>query len=301
MPRFFRSRLESRVVQGVFVTGLVLYFALLLISKPTYQAVMVLGPTPGNTRSPLANALPANALSLLGMSSLSSSNVNDFEVFRQLLSSEEVAQILFNQPGFKERVLYDQWDSELHRWRPDGLLVRLQLGFNALLGVKDLRTDRSRVAVYVEKVVDEYAMERTGFDRITAVHKDPDAAVFLLSSLYKADDNYLRQLRVNRIRSYLDFLNARVQVASNEAHRTALIDLIISQERELMLAQSGQPYAAEMVRSPAIERTPVKPKPLQWLGVMLIIAGAVSGMILYLMRKEGGVAPIRQTQPLPPE
>jgi hypothetical protein len=285
LNRIFADRREQRVAIYCLAVAVAAWALLLFLTTPTYEAVMIVGPTPANARSSISDLVPSSALSLLGMSPLSSSARNDYQVFRELLASEEVAGALLRRPGFKENVLTDLWNPAEHKWREGrGLTAALSGVLHGVLGVKDVRTDRSRVAEYLDRTVIDVPMERTGFDRITVDNRNPAVARALLTAVYQADDDYLRHLRAARLEDYLGYLRGQLSSASNEAERAALINLIVDQERELMLVRSGQPFAAELVRSPAVENRPVAPRPFQWLLIALLGGAVAASTIVYRMR-----------------
>jgi hypothetical protein len=279
-------RLERMIAAACITGALILWLVLLLIVTPVYEAAMIVGPTPANNRNPLSSAIPASALALLGANPLSSSSVNDYQVFGELLNSEEVAQVLLATPGFKETVLKGQWDAQRNSFiESTGLRSRLGQSLGAISGLQQPRSSRRLLADYLRRAVSNTPMGVTGFNRIVTRHRDPEAARVMLASLYRAADDFLRQKRAVRLQTYLDYLHRRIEKATNEAERTALINLIVEQDRDLMLLQSGQPFAAEIVRGPSLETAAIQPRPLQWLALALLAGLAFAGLIIYRLRK----------------
>lgn len=293
--KFSLDAREWRLVGIALGAAFLLWLVVMLAIRPRYEAVMLVGPTPSSNRgglsslSSLTSLLPSSAASLLGSSALTSSGANDYQSFRQLLSSEEVAQKLLAIPGFKETVLRRQWDFQQNRFkRGTGVVARVNRLLNGAVGIQDTDTDRSLLADFLDRSVTDTPVAITGFDRITAVHRDPQGARELLADVYRAADSLLREKREARVQSYLNYLRHKLDMTTNDAERTALISLVVDQDRELMILQSGQPFAAELMRAPALERMPVAPHPLEYLVIALAGGLAAAGFTIYRRRRRAG-------------
>ena len=284
------TKRDAKSASAIFVGALILWALYASFAAPQYKAVMIVGPTPANVRSSFSNLLPSAVIPFLG-DTLSQSQTNDFDVFRELLTSDEVAKRLLQRPDFTSIVLNGAWNPKAHKWRiVEGVGTKLHQWVLHQFGVHEVWSNESRLSQLLHAKIEVTPLARTGFIQITARMQNPRAALILLRDLYSADDGYLRQIRADRLQKYGLYLQSRLDMATNEAHRTALINLIIRQEQQLMLAQSNMPFAAEMIRSPSISPWPVSPRPLQWLWIAILLSFLTSGVVIYYNRKRSSTS-----------
>ena len=78
----------------------------------------------------------------------------------------------------------------------------------------------------------------------------------------------LREQEEARLKEYVVYLLKTIDTTSNVVQRQALTDLLLDQERELMVAKSGLAYAADVIEAPYLEAR------LSGLNPVLLVLGA---------------------------
>jgi hypothetical protein len=135
-----------------------------------------------------------------------------------------------------------------------------------------------KLADYIGRRV---SVNATGAPTIHAMqywHPDPALGKVLLAKLHEKTDSLIRQSLQNEARQRIDYLTGQISNAVHPDHRRALTDLLLEQERLLMLASIEQPYAATIVENPFAHYKAGKPDPK-----LVLPAFAFAGMMLALL------------------
>lgn len=118
-------------------------------------------------------------------------------------------------------------------------------------------------------------------------HPDPDYAAAFLTRLHEIIDRLIREDIAREARERVTYLRSLGFQTTNPEHRRALTDLLMEQERLLMLVSMDQPYAATIIELAGTGPKPEWPAP----GLLLIAAmaaGALAGYLFSILRRDSG-------------
>lgn len=154
----------------------------------------------------------------------------DFLQYQQILVSVEVV----------ERLL--QVDAKRLR---RGISFDCKLRGCRVAGISEW--DVYEISDYLKRKVRVYPVGDTGLRSVRYRHTDIDFAQFLLSSLDSITNDIVRERAIDRANKRLAYLKGAVSEVVHPDHRRVFADLLLQQERELMMAKMDESYAAQKV------------------------------------------------------
>jgi uncharacterized protein involved in exopolysaccharide biosynthesis len=251
---------QVRRARGWMFAGVILGAALalffLMSVTPLYKAQMIVGPA-----SPISTDQAASAA---GVRLAPNSNANDlnFTRFENTLAGPSVAGALLKD----ERIF-------------GGIIEDHPLGF--LPAQKNWSPQK--LAEYMRRSVRIDPIGDTKLRRLSYYHADPEFAAYFLARAQEVTDELIRRRVKADAGARIEYLQKASSALVNPEHRRALTDLLMEQERVLMLASVDQPYAAAVIE-PALSS--YKPKwPSRTLALLsFIMAGALAGFVVHGLR-----------------
>lgn len=242
---------------------------------------------------PVGEAQPKNAFSGLGgFASLAgiqlpTNSTNDFKIFKELIYSVEVSEIIFNNKNLIKKIYHDEWNSSLNSFSEPlknkismylGVVKKILTGSNK---VNYISPDARRLAVYISKNILINDDKDTGFITIKAETSKPDMLSSLISEVIDTSDQIMRQRYINFSKEPLSFYKEKLRTARSREHRESLAELISKEEQKLMFASKGKYFTAEPYIEPTISLHPISPKPILILILSLILGAFVGcGIVL---------------------
>ncbi|MBV8971509.1 MAG: hypothetical protein JO290_04380 [Sphingomonadaceae bacterium] len=216
--------------------------------------------------------------SLAGVS-LPKGQVSQFPLALETLKSRDVADAIVSDQTLMHRLFPHEWDAAHRRWRePDDALAPFKAAAKALLAVPP-HPWSAPGAVAVQKLLErDLAIEedqKRSIATISLTNADPMLARDVLAAVYRDADAHLRQRMDARTAAYIDYISHKLQQVTLAEHREALAAALAEQERTLMIARSGQPFAADPLGVVAVADKPVSPNPL-----LALAAGTGAGITL---------------------
>jgi Chain length determinant protein len=247
-------------------------------AKYKYTSTLVVAPAQSSSGKGLAGGLGGLA-SLAGVGMPVDSATGSFQLYVEGLHSRTVAEILAKNPTLMQGAFPDDWDAKTQSWRePANFVGTIVSGVKRLLGMPVFvwtPPDAARLNDLIDEevVVDE--KPKKAIVTISMANQDPAFANAFLAALSTASDDIIRARAVARTRDYIAYLTMRLETVTLAEHRSKLADSLSEQERTLMLASSGLPFAAESFGNPAATRRPTTPRP------GLVLAGGMTvGLLL---------------------
>ena len=279
---------EWRIVAIVVVLVELLALVFLRFTTPVYSAEMVVAPASDNS---LGAGLSASLTQLSGLASVAgiripdSEGVTPYTKFIELTQSDELADLIEKKYGLLKYLYSAQWDWQKHEWRESlsPLSAIQSMLFAAIDKPFTTYPTADSLAKLLKEEVSVDTVPRTGMRRISFVYKDRWFAKFLLNAIYQEADEILRNDARDRAQRQIAFLRDRLQVVTITEERAALSNLLLQQEQQEMLANSGLAYSAHLVEAPFVSEIPVSPRPVQVLAVALVI-GLLTGTGLAMLR-----------------
>ena len=266
----------------VFFASLYLQFA-----ERKYTVEYNLKPVGEEKNSPSLSGLGGFA-SFAGIQLPSSSN-NDFNIFKELITSSEVSEIIFDNKKISKEIFKSEWDETQKSFSTptkNKIQILVNDAMKLLTGNKDVNympPNPRRLAIFINKNIQISEDNKTGFLKVTSLTSKPELLLSLIVETTKVSDRIMRQRYVDFSTEPLVFYKEKLRTARSREHREALAELIGKEEQKLMFASRGNYFIAEPYKNPTISLHPTAPKPKLVLALSLLL-GLFLGAVLVLMR-----------------
>jgi hypothetical protein len=220
---------------------------------------------------------------------LPTSTNNDFNIFKELITSTEVSEIIFENMKIIRDIYRSEWDetSKEYLSPPKSKIQTLVFDVkNVLTGDKlanYIPPNPRRLAIFISKNIKITEDKTTGFLKFTSETSQPELILSLIIEATNASDKIMRQRYIDFSKEPLVFYKEKLRTARSREHREALAELIGKEEQKLMFASRGQYFIAEPYINPTISLHPTSPKPKLILALSLIL-GLVFGSAFVLVR-----------------
>lgn len=275
----------------LFFSFLFMFFASMHLqdAQRKYLVQYKLKPVGEAQQSSFASGLGGFA-SLAGIQ-LPTNSTNDFDIFKQLISSVEVSEIIFKDKKLIKKIYEAEWNETLNSFSEPskskfrayiGDLKRILTGDNK---VNYMPPNARRLSAYISGSVSISDDKDSGFLNIRAETSKPKLLLSLISAAIEASDQIMRQRYVNFSKEPLAFYKEKIRIARSREHREALAELISKEEQKLMFASKGKYFIAEPYIDPTISLHPIAPKPMLIL-LLSLIFGSFTGCGIVLLRSK---------------
>lgn len=239
----------------------------------------------GNDNSQTLNGLLGVA-SLSGSQFPSSSN-DDFDIFKELITSREVSEIIFDNNKIIKDIFRSEWNETINNFsKPSESKIQILVNDakKLLTGNKEVNymaPNPRRLAVFIRNNI-QINDDKNNFLNFTSQTSNPELMLLLIKEATEASDEIMRQRYINFSMEPIAFYKEKLRTARSREHREALASLIGTEERKLMLASKGNYFIAEPYIKPTVSMYPTTPKPKLILALALIM-GILTGSGLILI------------------
>ena len=220
---------------------------------------------------------------------LPSSSINDFEIFKELIFSAEVAEEVLKNKSLIKKIYGGEWNSFLQTYsEPSKTKFRIFMGDlkNILTGNYEdnyMPPNARRLAIYISQNISINEDRKTGFLTLRAETSQPNMLLSVISNSIEESDKIMRQRYIDFSKEPLEFYTEKLRTARSREHREALAELISKEEQKLMFASKGKYFTAEPYIDPTISMYPVTPRPKIVLLFSLIL-GLFTGCGIVFIR-----------------
>jgi uncharacterized protein involved in exopolysaccharide biosynthesis len=214
--------------------------------------------------------------SITGIALPSNSN-SDFDVFIHLISSEEVAEIIYQNTELLKKVFRSEFDelNDTFRVPVVGRLGLLKKRVKSIITGQPIDVYRApnpaRLVPILNSTFSAVIDKKTGFLILYAETSNPDMVVELMEEAILAADTLLKQRYIESSSQSLKFYQQKIAIANSREHRDGLAKLIVNEQKKLMLASTGSNFVVERISRAQVSLHPVSPKAGFSLGLSLII------------------------------
>jgi hypothetical protein len=270
------------MIISVFLASFYLQYA-----ERTYSVKYNLKPVDETKNSPSLSGLGSFA-SIAGIQLPTSSN-NDFNIFRKLITSEEVSEVIFENNKIIREIFRSEWDETLNSYsRPtkSKIQVFVSEAKKLLTGntqVNYMPPNPRRLSIFINKNIKIDEDNKTGFLEFRSETSQPELILSLIIEATNASDKIMRQRYIDFSAEPLTFYKDKLRTARSREHREALAELISKEEQKLMFASRGKYFIAEPYINPTISLHPTAPKAKLILALSLVF-GLFLGATIVLMR-----------------
>ena len=224
-------------------------------SGPLFAAEMSLLPAESNSADGGGSAGSGTLGLIAGLTGTNLGSVPKFTQFLAALHSTAVAKILDQKYAMSCRVFRGDCDQKTLQWRErsgmrawfNGVLARLS-------GLPDPNGPHTptELAAYIDGAV-TIAIDKTSqVVKVNYQNQRSEFATQFLSVLVRTTNDYIKAQDRGVMRQYVQYITAQASNATNVAHREALDQLLLQQERKLMLTEVDVPYAASILDGPTV-------------------------------------------------
>jgi LPS O-antigen subunit length determinant protein (WzzB/FepE family) len=226
--------------------------------------------------------------SIAGIQLPTSSN-KDFIIFKELITSVEVSEIIFENKKLVRDIFRSEWDETLNNYsKPPKSKIQIFVSDakKLLTGnkkVKYMPPNPRRLSIFINDNIQINEDKNTGFLKFTSESSNPKLILSIIISATEASDKLMRQRYVNFTTEPLAFYKEKLRTARSREHREALAELIGKEEQKLMFASRGKYFIAKPFINPKISFHPTTPKPKLIL-VFSLIMGLFISTVLVLIR-----------------
>ena len=270
---------DGRAIVAVcFVIGLLTGVYEVWTGGPQFVAEMSLLPAESNSNSVDGNSSGSGALGLLaGLTGSNLGSVPKFTQFLSALHSTGVAEILDQKYAMSCRVFRGDCDQKTLQWKHreglrnwfNGLMARLS-------GLPDPNGPHTpaELAQYIDGAVVVTIDKTNSIVKLDYQNPKPEFAKEFLGLLVKTTNDYIRIQDRGVLRQYVSYLSGQAAQATNVTQRDAFDQLLLQQERKLMLSEVDVPYAATTLDGPTALPLNTAVKKIAIFSVLGLLAGA---------------------------
>ena len=255
------------------------------ISRPSFTATLSL--LPADTGGTGGIGGEGTTLDLIaGIAGYGSGSIPKFARFAAALSTPGVARILDQRYNMVCVAFEGQCDIKTKKWRPRTGQDAWIAGFLARLAhMPDPNGPRTvnDLAEYIGSSITLEADKKTRLITISYSDANPKHAAQFLTDVVQAGNDYIKEQDQGISRQYVDYLSRELAVNTNLSQHEALSNLLVQEERSLMLTGVNLPYAATAMDTPIVTAGNGASKLLILYGMLGLIFGAGAAFSLAFM------------------
>lgn len=240
-----------------------------------------------------SNSQPYSGLggfaSIAGIQLPTKSN-NDFNMFKEIITSVEVSEIIFDNKKIIKDIFSSEWNESDNNYSslPKSKIQILVSNVKKLLTgdnkVNYMPPNPRRLAMFINNNIQINEDKETGFLRFTSETSKPEMMLSIILKATEAADKIMRQRYIDFSTEPLTFYKEKLRTARSREHREALAELIGKEEQKLMFASKGKYFTAEPYINPTISLYPTAPQPKLIL-VLSLLLGSLTGGAAILVRQ----------------
>lgn len=238
------------------VLGIVFGIFSIWATPPTYTVSIGLLPVDSTNDVSIGGGGGETLNALAGLIGMSGGPVPKFTRFVASLHSTGVARIMEQQYDMVCRTYEGDCNRKTRQWKRHG---GFQSGLERIMSQVAHLPDPDAPRTALDLARNTEANVNLTSDRTTHIltlsmdSRDPKFASFYLKTLVQATNDFIRQGDRATIQPYVDYLNAKLATTNlNLAQHDALSNILLDQERRLMLSSVSVPYAAFIQDGPNV-------------------------------------------------
>jgi LPS O-antigen subunit length determinant protein (WzzB/FepE family) len=220
---------------------------------------------------------------------LKPSSTLDFDTFLNLLTSQEVAERIYQNTELVKELFRGEIDKETNSYiqSPPNYVSWLKKKIKFFItgqNIKPYMPPNSRRVMLLLKTAFSVSVDtKTGFLILSGETSRPDTVIDLMENAIKISDNLVRERYISESISSINFYQQKIARVKSKEHREELAALIVVEENKLMLATSGKNYVVEVISQPQISLYPTSPNTTLVLGLSILL-GILSGVLIALIK-----------------
>jgi hypothetical protein len=256
----------------------------LLNFGPVYVASMTVAPA--ETQSSRTSSTLRSFSEGLGL------NVGDggggpastFDRLEVTISSLEFVRHLEEKYDIIHKTFAGRWNAQSQSWiKPSGKRFEFKQGIREKLHLPTWSAPTTQsFAEFLSGAI--VIRKETGapFTTVSTRSGDPEFALWLLDTVYREADSFVREVDLRATRQRKEYLEGQILETTVLEFRDMFVELLANEERRLMLTQTDLPYAAQVIEKAFVSSQPTSPNLVQDFWV-LVFGWVLGGSLLVLM------------------
>jgi capsular polysaccharide biosynthesis protein len=253
----------------------------LIVTPPRYYIHTVLTSTDNENSSSSSLASVSSALGF----NLQSGNSPYFSEYLETLTSEDVA-VQMEKAGWLQRLFPKSWDGNCKCWKKRNFspIFFVKKWINTIFGRKviDHPTSENIHKILSEKIkiipINNGGL-KTNMIELEFYYNDRNVGLQFLNSAIATAETIVRVRANQRANRYIQFLSSQLANTTNADQRTAIYQMLGTQETIVLNTAAKQSFSYRSVISTTASFSPVSPSIIGTLIIGLIL-GIISGYIL---------------------
>jgi hypothetical protein len=283
---------KARRFVFAIVGGLVLLAGLYLFTRqPVYEVNAIIGPSAASSGGGSGGAL--STLAATAGLNVGTGNTNLFDKYQHLLQATRLADVLEKRHAVMEHLYASSWDAKTHRWTPPGDPISLVKNLiKDAIGKPWQPPTTQTLAEQLEKMVNLGQAPggagginalRSQLISVTLRYEDREYAIALLNYILQDADALARQDQLETTENRIDYLEGAIKRTSEVSLYNSLTQILLDQERVLMMIKADKYYAFDMVDPPNASIFPAGPGKMRMLMLSVILGLAISAALVFFM------------------
>lgn len=281
--------LVSALVGGAFA------LVFLNIAIPKYSATLRVSAASasGGIGGTLGQLGGIAAMAGLDLGKGAGSAASPFDLYVDKLRSHANAEVLARDPAVMRHIFYKEWNEAENRWQePRNFILTLNRLMHSIAGqplAPYQPPDADELSEYLHDKIGVTAAKPKDPPLTTIYYedRDPAFAAMLLNRAHSYADDAVRRIALRRANANSRFLTSRLAITQNVDQQRSLSEILLDQERQIMMASSSVSYAATPSEPAVPSPDPVSPKvPTTIIAGLLVggLAGLLGLFGLFLSR-----------------
>jgi uncharacterized protein involved in exopolysaccharide biosynthesis len=279
--RAFLARLWTGkwLVIGGALAGVLLALAYVKwVAQPTYVAKMVVGQSDA---SPSGAGAGSRLPSVSEILSPATSRNPDFMRFLETLHSVRLAERLQDRYRLMQD-FYGGWNSQTKQWAaPQGFIASFRASVRTLLGQPPLprQPTAEGFADLLKRLFKvEQLPSSAQLQQVSMSAKDPELGKRVLQLAAQEADAIMREDHLVDKAARVDYLNTLIKKTDVVSQRSALDQILLSQQIDLMMLKADKFYSFAMIDPPSANPVPASPRVTLDTAVGFLLGGALGAM-----------------------
>ncbi|MBT3396007.1 MAG: hypothetical protein HOB82_01645 [Alphaproteobacteria bacterium] len=261
----------------------------LLNFGPVYVASMTVAPAVTQTTSTSSTLRSLGEGLGLNLGDGGGGPATTFDRLEVTISSLEFVQHLEEEYDIIRTTFAGGWDSQTQSWiKPSGRRFEFEQGIRERLHLPTWSAPTTQsFAEFLSGAIAIRKETGSPFTTVSTRSADPVFALWLLDTVYREADAFVREADLRATRQRKAYLEEQIRETAVLEFREMFVGLLANEERRLMLTQTDLPYAAQVIEQPFVSSQPTSPNLVQDFWVLVfgwILGGSLLVLLVALIR-----------------
>jgi hypothetical protein len=253
--------------------------------SPVYIATMTVAPEQSQANGPnLALRSLGEGFGLNFGDAGGGGPATTFDRLQVTIGSQEFVRHLEEKYDIIHTIYAGSWDEQTQSWiRPQGRRFDIEQNLKSTFHLPTWSEPTTQsFAEFLSSVIVVETSVDSPFTTVSHQGADPEFALWLLETVYREADAFVREVDLHATYERKAYLEAQISQTNVIEFRQMFVNLLANEERRLMLTQTDLPYAAQIIEEAFVSSRPTSPDLIQdfWI---LVFAWVLVGILVVLL------------------